>query len=369
MTVDVQPIPPVQTGKASYATREPWYDRFKLGIGREVAIVQVLKALTLKRLANAAKILASFIISALTKRNVVWGYPPIVNIEPTNICNLRCPLCITGSMQMKRPYGHMDFEMYKKMVDQVADRIIYITLYHQGEPYLHREFNKFVAYAKQKGVYVTTSTNAHFFDEKTAIEVVKSGLDSMIVSLDGVTQETYEHYRRGGNLQIVLDGLSNLIEAKKRLKSKTPYIFIQFLVMKHNEHEIPAIRNLVKQIGADRLLIKTTQVNTFEEAKEWLPENDRYRRYELTEEAFKVKRGKGVCPRLWLTTLVDWDGQVVPCCFDKNGEYPMGDLSEEETFAQIWRSEAYTSFRKRMLRDRNSIDICRNCNYGIGIFK
>lgn len=344
-------------------------NHLKPGIGKEVALRQVFKTLTPKRIWNALINAASFVISGVTKKNVVWGYPPIVNVEPTNVCNLRCPLCITGSMQMQRPYGRINVEQFQSFIDQVADKIIYVTLYHQGEPYLHKEFNEMVTYAKAKNVYVTTSTNAHFFTPELADRVVQSKLDSMIISLDGVTQETYAKYRVLGNLDTVLDGIRNLVAAKRRLHSKVPYLFLQFLVMKHNEHEIPHVKVLAKELGVDRLLIKTTQVMTLEEAKAWLPETDKYRRYELTEDAFRVKQGQGVCPRVWMTTLVDWDGQVVPCCFDKNGEHALGHLGNGESFDDIWTNENYTDFRIRMLRDRNSIDICRNCNYGIGLFK
>lgn len=339
------------------------------GFAKEVALIQVLKALTLKRLWNAIINVLSFILSGITKKTIVWGYPPIVNVEPTNICNLRCPLCITGSKKMQRPYGRMNYDHFKSFIDQVADKIIYITLYHQGEPYLHRQFNDMVAYARSKGVYVTTSTNAHFFTPELAEEIVRSRLDSMIISLDGVTQETYAKYRIDGQLDKVLDGIRNMVAAKKNAGSKVPFLFLQFLVMKHNEHEIPMIKRLARDLGVDRLLIKTTQVMTLDEAKEWLPESDKFRRYELTEDSFKAKQGKGLCPRVWLTTLVDWDGQVVPCCFDKNGEFPMGNLATGQKFADIWRNKKYSDFRHAMLTDRNSIVICRNCNYGIGLFK
>ncbi len=360
---------PKQPSTVRRAPLDNLINKLKPGIGKEVAVLQVLRALTLKRLWNATINTASFIISGVSKKNVAWGYPPIVNIEPTNICNLRCPLCITGSMQMKRPYGRMDFSHFKKFIDQVADKIIYITLYHQGEPYLHKQFNDMVSYAKSKGVYVATSTNAHFFTPELSAAVVDSGLDSMIISLDGVTRESYAKYRVLGQLDTVLDGIRNLVAAKQKANSKTPYLFLQFLVMKHNEHEIPQVKQLARNLGVDRLLIKTTQVMTLQEAREWLPENEKYRRYELDEDEFKVKQGRGVCPRVWMTTLIDWDGQVVPCCFDKNGEHAMGNLAAGETFDSIWKNKRYNDFRKRMLTDRNSIDICRNCNYGIGLFK
>jgi len=225
-----------------------------------------------------------------------------------------------------------------------------------------------VAYAKSKRIYVATSTNAHFFKPELCDKIVQSGLDSMIISLDGVTQESYATYRVLGQLDTVLEGIRTLVAAKRRMKKKTPYLFLQFLVMKHNEHEIPQVKKLARELGVDRLLIKTTQVMTLEEAKEWLPQNEKYRRYALTENEFKAKQGQGLCPRVWMTTLIDWDGQVVPCCFDKNGEHAMGNLADE-SFDVIWKNEAYSDFRKKMLRDRNSIDICSNCNYGIGLFK
>ncbi|MBN2000406.1 radical SAM protein, partial [candidate division KSB1 bacterium] len=256
-------------------------ERISLDIGSEVAIGQVIKALSFKRVLNAVKILASFLFSIILKKAIVWGYPPIVNVEPTNLCNLKCPLCTTGSGDMQRPRGKMNFEIYRRFVDQVADKTIYMTLYHQGEPYLLKDFNRFVRYAKDKGMYVNTSTNAHFFEKKSAREVVDSGLDSMIISLDGVTQDSYSRYRVGGSLETVLNGIRRLVDAKKQHNSKTPYLFLQFLVMKHNESEIPAVKKLAKELGVDRLLIKTIQVMTVEEAHEWLPEEKKYRRYDL----------------------------------------------------------------------------------------
>jgi radical SAM protein with 4Fe4S-binding SPASM domain len=258
---------------------------------------------------------------------------------------------------------------YKRLIDELADRVIYVVLFHQGEPYINRQLNEFIAYAKQRRLYVTTSTNAHYFDIKTAEATVRSGLDTIIVSVDGATQETYSQYRVGGSLEKVLEGTRNLVAAKKRLRSKTPYIYMQFIIMKHNEHELAAMKKLAAELGVDRLLKKTVQVETLEEAREWLPETEHFRRYHLTEEDFTVKRGgKGTCPRPWLTTLVNWDGSVVPCCFDKNGHHATGDLRTTNSFATIWNAEKYTDFRQKMLTDRQAIDICRNCNQGIGLF-
>ncbi|MDZ7722809.1 MAG: radical SAM/SPASM domain-containing protein [candidate division KSB1 bacterium] len=286
------------------------------------------------------------------------------------MCNLRCPLCVSGSGRIRRPRGMMSLENYKTFIKAVADRVVYITLYHQGEPYLHPKINEMVAFAKSYNLYVSTSTNAHFFDSSLkAKAVVNSGLDSMILSLDGVNPESYAHYRRGGDLHKVIDGIQQLIAAKKQLNSKTPYLFLQFLVMKHNEKELGDIKELAKKLRVDRLLIKTVQVNSYEEAQEWLPADETYRRYDLGKEKFIVMRGKGACPRLWMTTLIDWDGTIVPCCFDKNAEYAMGCFTDAGIFNQVWTSESYQRFRQQVLKNRDAISLCRNCNYGIGLFK
>ena len=363
------PILDAATEAPSTFVKQPNVDsRWDLGFGKEVSFRQLLKALTFKRMWNAVQASASFLISAITKRHRVWGVPPVLTVEPTNICNLRCPLCVTGNGSMERPYGRMDLDTYKILIDEIGDRVLYLVFFNQGEPYLHRQFNEFVAYAKRRRIYVTTSTNAHYFDAENAEAVVRSGIDTLIVSVDGATQETYEHYRAGGSLEKVKQGIRNLAAAKKRLRRRTPFIYMQFLVMRHNEHEIPAMEQLARELEVDKLLRKNIQVETLQEAQEWLPRSERYRRYHLMENDFVVKRGgQGVCMRPWLTTMVNWDGTVVPCCFDKNGHHTTGDL-REASFAQIWNANTYSQFRKNMLTRRETIDICKNCNQGIGLF-
>jgi radical SAM protein with 4Fe4S-binding SPASM domain len=362
---------PTASDLPAVALSQPRGSSFKKldwGIGKEVSFSQLIKSLTLKRIWNAAAVLASFLLSAITKKNIVWGVPPILTIEPTNLCNLRCPLCVTGNGSMERANGRMDFPTYQRLIDELAGRAIYLVLFHQGEPYLNRQFNEFVAYAKQRGLYVTTSSNAHYFDEKTAEATVTGGLDTIIISVDGATQETYNRYRVGGSLEKVLAGTRNLVAAKKRLRRSTPYIYLQFIVMKHNEHELAAMQTLALELGVDRFLKKTVQVETFAEAQEWLPAEEHFRRYNLTEKDFTVKNGgRGACPRPWLTTLVNWEGSVVPCCFDKNGQHLTGDI-RTASFATIWESPKYSDFRQTLLNDRQAIAMCRNCNQGIGLF-
>jgi len=330
---------------------------------------QAIRSFTPRRFWNVLQSVSSFAISALARRYVVWGIPPVITVEPTNLCNLKCPLCVTGNGGMARAGGRMAFETFRRLVDEIGDTIWYVIFYHQGEPYLNHAFLKSVRYAKDHGLYTETSTNAHYLTRENAERTVESGLDAMIVSLDGVTQESYEHYRVGGNLHKVITGVQNLVAAKKKAGSKTPYILLQFLVMRHNEHEIPAVEKLARDLGVDRLLKKNIEVQTYEEALEWMPRDEKYQRYRIEDHTIQVRnRGRGLCPRPWLSSLVNWDGTVAPCCFDKNGEHSMGDIANGETFIQVWSTEKYTEFRKQLMTNRDAIDICRNCNQGFSVW-
>jgi radical SAM protein with 4Fe4S-binding SPASM domain len=299
----------------------------------------------------------------------MWGIPPVITVEPTNYCNLKCPLCVTGNGSMERAGGRMSFDTFRRLIDDIGDEIWYVILYHQGEPYLNKAFLQCVEYAKSKGLYTETSTNGHYLNRENAELTVKSGLDATIVSVDGTTQESYEHYRVNGKLDKVISGIQNLVAAKRSLGSKTPYVLLQFLVMKHNEHEIPQIEAMAQELGVDRLLKKNIQVESHQQALEWLPSQEKHQRYSIGESDIEVRRnGKGVCPRPWLSSLMNWDGSVVPCCFDKNGAHAMGDIWQADEFSHLWNTSEYQDFRTNMLRNRDKIDICRNCNQGFGIW-
>ncbi|MFQ5676627.1 MAG: radical SAM/SPASM domain-containing protein, partial [bacterium] len=290
-------------------------------------------------------------------------------IEPANLCNLRCPLCVTGNGQIKRKAGLLDFPTFKKFLDEVGDFLFYMLLYQQGEPYLNNDFLRFVRYAKRKKIFVTTSTNGHYLGSENAAKTVASGLDSMIVSIDGIDQASYEIYRVGGELEKVKSGVRNLVREKKKQKTQTPKIYIQFIVMQHNQSQIAEMKNLTKSLGADKLLIKTVQVESAEEATNWLPAESKFRRYHFNGNSIRPKRlAAGPCPRPWTSTLMNCDGSLVPCCFDKNGQHPMGQVKQTSHFEKAWHSDEYSDFRTKMLRERRSLDICSNCSQGLRLY-
>ena len=125
-------------------------------------------------------------------------------------------------------------------------------MYNWGEPLLHKRTPEMIAYAKQKDISILLSTNLSIKLTDDYIDrLVLSGLDRMIVSLDGITQESYGKYRRNGNLELVRENLLRLQRAKQRLGTATPKLIWQFLVFRHNEDEIEQARAIYKDWGAD----------------------------------------------------------------------------------------------------------------------
>jgi len=264
----------------------------------------------------------------------------------------------------------MDLSTYNKIIDELAPTLTYLTLYFQGEPYLHPQFFELLRKASSHKIYTATSTNAHYLSEENAIETVQSGLDRIIISVDGTTQETYEQYRVGGSLNKVLEGTRNLIKAKKELKSKTPYVVFQFLVVKPNEHQIEDAKRLANDMGVDELGFKTAQVYDYKDGNELIPSKEEFSRYQKNSKGqFELKRTAPLssCWKMWHSAVMTWDGDVVPCCFDKDGEHAMGNI-RNQSFKDIWLGPKYNDFRNNLLESRKNISMCENCSEGTKVY-
>ena len=205
--------------------------------------INIISKLTFTRVVNAMRVKWSFHYSKLVKRPVLKSQPISITIEPTTACNLGCPECPSGLKKFTRLEGNLKQDFYQKVIDQTYKKSYYLNFYFQGEPFINPNFLEMVSYANYKKMYTATSTNAHFLSDKNAKKTVESGLSRLTISIDGTTQETYESYRKNGNLDKVIEGTKNVIKWKKELKSKTPYIIFQFLVVKPNEHQIEDAKN------------------------------------------------------------------------------------------------------------------------------
>src|ERR1700761_3882132 len=175
-------------------------------------IINLLSKLTARRLFNGMKVLSSYYVSKWTKKAVQWGYPVSISFEPTTSCNLRCPECPSGLRAFTRPTGMLQKDFFRDTIDQLSKDLLYLVFYFQGEPYLNPSFLEMVEYASGKGIYTATSTNAHYLSDEHARRTVESGLDRLIISIDGTTQEVYEQYRVGGKLEKVLEGTKNILK-------------------------------------------------------------------------------------------------------------------------------------------------------------
>lgn len=324
-----------------------------------------IRTLTLRRIWNMAKVYVSFHLSKFLKKPIQWGLPFSISVEPTTSCNLRCPECPSGLRAFTRPTGMLQQDTFKDIIDQVHTHVNYLTFYFQGEPYLHKEFLDMVKYARSKKIYTATSTNAHYLTDAMAKKTIESGIDRLIISIDGTTQETYKQYRVGGHLNKVIQGAKNVVKWKKELNSTTPYIIFQYLVVKPNEHQVEDVKHLAREIGVDEVILKTAQVYDYENGNPLIPENEKHSRYRKNEDGtYSIKNVlENSCWKLWHACVVTWDGKIVPCCFDKDAQYQLGDL-KSTSFQDIWWSEAYHDFRTKLVRSRKEIDICTNCSEG-----
>jgi radical SAM protein with 4Fe4S-binding SPASM domain len=295
----------------------------------------------------------------------IEGLPISISLEPTTACNLRCPECPSGLRSFTRPTGNLKQDLFHRVIDELGDTLWSLTFYFQGEPYINPAFLDMVAHANERGIYTITSTNGHFLDEDRAERTVRSGLRRLIISIDGTDQATYSAYRREGELDKVIAGAERIVKWKRLLKSATPHVVFQFLVVKPNEHQIPEVRALAKRVGVDDLWLKTAQVYDPHDDHPLIPTQDHYSRYRRAADgSWNVKNAlRSECWRMWRGCVITWDGRVVPCCFDKDAHHVLGNL-RNSSFSDLWRGDAYRDFRSALLTSRSSIEMCRNCSEG-----
>lgn len=321
------------------------------------------KTFTFRKACNILLLSLQYSISILLKRPKLSAKPVTLSIEPVNSCNLHCPECLTGSGKLLRKRGKILPDDFKQIIDQVCGELCYLLLYFQGEPFLHPHFVDFIRYAKSKGIFVASSTNGHFLSESNAAEIVRSGLDYLIISLDGVTPESYRKYRKGGDFNRVISGIEALVRAKKELGVNYPLIELQFIAFRHNEPEIESFKKLGKRLGVGRTSIKSAQIYELEPSAEILPpENSIYSRYKKNEfgKFYPVKKKRKYCWRQWSGAVITWEGDMAPCCFDKEAKHSYGNLKEYCLY-ELWENRQAGQFREFFFQRRNLPEICRDC--------
>ena len=299
-----------------------------------------------------------------------WGWPTHLQIEPSSLCNLKCALCPIAE-GLDREAGLMRLDLFRKIIDQIGAYLFLIMLWDWGEPFLNPHIYDMIACAKRRGIKVVSSSNGHIFDKQQhAEQLVASGIDSIIFAVDGICQETYEQYRKSGNVETVFSGLSKVVAAKRAMNSKTPFINLRFIVMKHNEHEVPQLKTLARNLGVDALTLKTLNPYSSGEGcynrngdTVFLPHNTAYQRFRYDPyQGLRFRRKHNPCKVLWNNPTIHWNGKVCPCTFDVHDRNILGDLNRER-FADIWRGARYTSMREQFRSDFRRLSSCANCTY------
>lgn len=298
--------------------------------------------------------------SSFSSKNIL---PAFISVEAANYCQLHCPECPVGNIKKATTKNKLfDILLLEKILKQLKNHTLHIILYFQGEPFLHPDLIKLIQKIHSEKIYCSTSTNGQSINKHNVKDIVLSGLDKLIVSVDGTTQATYEKYRVGGNLNKTLEVIKELVKCKNELKSLTPLIEIQFLVLKTNEHQLKEMKKLAKQLKVDKLSFKTAQLYDFEHGNKLMPSQLKYSRYKKTKSgdyALKHKM-KNKCWRMWSGAVVNVHGEILPCCFDKNSAYSVGNLYEG-LFSEIWHNKKASDLRKSILENRKQYEMCRNC--------
>ncbi|MGD0020737.1 MAG: radical SAM protein [Smithellaceae bacterium] len=294
------------------------------------------------------------------------GYPVIAQVEPANYCNLTCPLCLTTTITKSRPKALLPLETFKRFIDECGDYLLLIILWNWGEPFLNPDLIKMIAYAKARGIVVHTSTNSNILLEEAQVEaLVDSGLDSLVVAVDGTSQKTYEKYRQGGRLDRVILNIQNILRVRAAKNVTTPRINMRFVVMRHNEAEVPEARELARKLGVDFFTLKTVDMHPdkgVELDKTFAPENTGYRRYDYDKETFTRKERPFVCMRPWKRVTLEASGEVIACEYDYKNKDSFGNIVPRGSL-NVWKGNAACNFRRVFNLGHNDFNMCRNCTY------
>jgi MoaA/NifB/PqqE/SkfB family radical SAM enzyme len=315
--------------------------------------------------------------SVFFKPEKPWGLPTILQVEPTDRCNLECRICPVAT-NLARPAGNMDLSLFRGFVDELQESLLAIMFWDWGEPFLNPQAYEMIRHAHRAGIKVISSTNGHIFAAAGhAREAVESGLDVLVFSLDGITQETYQRYRAKGSLETVLEGIRKVVAEKRRIGSPTPLVNLRFIVMQHSEHEVPLLEEYARSLGVDALTLRKFHFvpGTGEPAdpaamlrsqlgSELVPHEVKFQLPALPEEGKTPRRvSSNPCRNLWNCPTVHWDGTVCSCFMDYNERRPLGSL-KQRSFREIWRGEEYRRLRREFREHWQQLPLCGECASG-----
>ena len=277
----------------------------------------------------------------------VEEYPKYLVIESTNYCNFNCIMC--PRKHMTRKIGHMDFNLFKRIIDEIEGKVEFIYLHFFGEPLLHKRIFEFIDYASGKGMTVSFSTNASLLNEELAEKLLYSGLDLLILSIDSLSDQTYQKIRDGGNFEQTMMNVDRFLK-KYEHSDSTLNISLQMIKMSLNEHEVEHFMSRWDRKSGLNSIVKP--LHNYADQVQNIGELGNFS---------KCCNERSVCVEPWRGMVIGWDGIVVPCCNDFDYRYVLGDLKKQSLY-KIWNSEEMQTLRKLHRKGEwKSIEICKQC--------
>lgn len=316
----------------------------------------------------------STFISGHLSKSLMPPYPSAIIIDPVNTCNLRCPLCPTGLKKLSYKPTVMSSNAFQIIIERIPS-LKHICLFNWGEPFLNPSLFEMISYANQANIRVTVHSNFSFKkDRNFFLNILKSQLDTLVISLDGTSQESYSRYRIGGDFDLVLSNIKTLARAKYEQNCKHPTIIWKFIVNRFNEKEIANAKKMAQTLGVQFEtaflglsddLPDLDLKNTIEERKAyWLPMNKRYQ-HPYYRNQYKIPLINSCCTELFQTMVVNPDGKVFPCCWVTDTKYAFGDLTKE-SLEDIWYNSKYLYSRSLFSKEEYSgpreRTVCSFCN-------
>jgi len=302
-------------------------------------------------------------LSSLLRKDRILGLPAVIQIEPTNICNLKCPLCPSTEKTDSRTHGFMSYAVFQQILGEVGDILIAAYLYSWGEPFLNKDIFRMIEDCTSRNIRTLIPTNGQCLQTREqALAVVDSGLSAIIIAIDGSTQEIYQAYRKGGDVEKVKRCAALIEEAKAERKSPFPYTCLRTVVTRDNQDDLPNIEQLARDLGVNMFSTKTVGCKTWDESfRDFEPTREGLRRFEY-EGRERRDRSPIECIFPFRQPTIKWDGTVIGCEFDYDLESPWGTIGKQK-FAEIWNGPQARDLRRRIHRGKKGAFCERHCPY------
>lgn len=319
---------------------------------------------------RSANLLAG-LLQAVTMPDRAFARPMKLIIEPANRCNLSCPLCPTGRRRSGRGQDMLDMETFRLAVNPLAPYLFEAYLYNWGEPLTNPRLFEMIAHCAGENIRTVLSTNLTLFEPAMLDSLSSSGLDELIVSLDGTSEESYSRYRRGGSFQAVLHNLGSIARAKTERGRQNPWLVWQFIVFQHNQQEMQRAAEMAGEVGVDELrfvspyspmeeMPYTAAEQKARDLRDYLPDDQRFDQFRHGSARRPIKPLR--CTYLWNQVAVRTDGGVAPCCGAYFQADDFGSLHRDDIL-KIWNGPRYRQARRAFRSEGSALSgtICDSC--------